>query len=73
MPMLTSQQFHTTKTDLGNRLQPGLLPTNIQVPAVLNVSGDFKGYLKEFDGKAIVQSSFGNATAEVSMSKKEEL
>ncbi|MEO6165894.1 MAG: hypothetical protein ABIO46_05950, partial [Chitinophagales bacterium] len=68
---ITLSQFSTTKADIRSLLKPGVLPDNIEIPGKLSVSGFFKGYLKNFNGKADVRSSFGNALATVSMSKAE--
>lgn len=48
-----------------------MIPANIAVPGMVSVSGFFKGYMKDFDGRADITSSFGNAQAEITMSKRE--
>ncbi|HYV92026.1 MAG TPA: translocation/assembly module TamB domain-containing protein [Chitinophagales bacterium] len=65
------QKFSTTNTDVQTFLKPEMLPSNITIPPSLDVSGFFKGSMKSFDGKADIQSSFGNATADVNMEKNE--
>lgn len=64
-------KFSTTKADVRSLIKPGVLPDNIEIPDKLSVSGFFKGYLKNFNGKADVKTSFGNAIAEVAMSTAE--
>ncbi len=68
---LNLKKFTTTKADLQLLVKQGMLPASIEVPGMVAVSGFFKGYMKDFDGKADITSSFGNAQAKVTMSKRE--
>jgi translocation and assembly module TamB len=60
-------QFSSGKNDVEHIVKPALLPNTLTIPAEINVSGDFKGYLKNFDGNAVVASSLGNVNAHLKM------
>lgn len=57
----------TTRTDIRALTPPGMLPTNIRIPAQLSMTGTYKGSLTAFDANADLRSSYGNMKAVVDM------
>jgi translocation and assembly module TamB len=61
------QKFASGKKDVEHLINPALLPKNITIPADIQVKGNFKGYVKNFDGKAAITTSLGNLIANIKM------
>lgn len=57
----------SSKTDIGNAVNPTRIPTSISLPEDFSVKGNFKGYTKNFDGAVFLTTSFGDAHADVKM------
>lgn len=56
----------TTKSDIDNYLEE-MIPQDISVPERIDVTGSFTGYLKNFDARANVNSTYGNIKASIAM------
>lgn len=48
-------------------LAPGTVPDSIQLPQFISMNGFFRGRIKDFDARTEIATSFGNASALVSM------
>jgi len=59
------KEFSTALNDLNALLKPAAFPKSIQVPALINLSGNFKGSLKEFVANAELLSSSGSLSADL--------
>ena len=64
---LSFQKVTSGKEDLQNLFIPGTLPENIDFPALMELAGFFRGRMHQFDATVHLQSSFGVATATVTM------
>lgn len=64
---LRINRLATTRTDIRALTPPGMLPTNIRIPAQLSMTGTYKGSLTAFDANADLRSSYGNMKAVVDM------
>ncbi|MBP6671636.1 MAG: AsmA family protein, partial [Bacteroidetes bacterium] len=60
-------QFSTVPADLRTNVIDSLLPQTISVPAMLTVSGRFKGTLNDFSATAAIASSFGSVDIRAGM------
>jgi hypothetical protein len=54
--------FQTTKSDINQFLPAGTIPSNIQIPETMQLSGSFKGLATNFTTDIAVQTNKGNAT-----------
>ncbi len=59
------QEFSTARNDLQALFKPAAFPKSLQLPALLNLSGNFKGSLKEFVANADLHSSSGSLSADL--------
>jgi translocation and assembly module TamB len=60
-------KFTSGKNDIEHIVNPLRLPKNMLLPADIGIKGNFKGYLKNFDGQADVTTSLGNLMANIKM------
>jgi hypothetical protein len=57
---LNIADFNTGQADLAKVVPAGTLPANISIPEKLNLKGNFKGSMKNFNTKMAFRSSYGN-------------
>jgi translocation and assembly module TamB len=60
-------KFHTTKKEADALLPDSLLPSSIQLPRWITLSGDFKGTMKTPDVQAVLNSSAGRVAVDAKM------
>ncbi|MBA3665366.1 MAG: translocation/assembly module TamB domain-containing protein [Bacteroidetes bacterium] len=61
----------TGKDDIKLLLGDKIIPNTIQLPAQINLTGDFKGYLSEFTAHLTMQSSLGDIQLQGDVDKNE--
>lgn len=57
----------TTRNDIMSYAGKGLIPEDISIPGNINVSGSFKGYIKNFNAGVDLTTTYGNVMASVKM------
>ncbi|MCC9167954.1 translocation/assembly module TamB domain-containing protein [Pontibacter harenae] len=68
---LDINRFSTTRTDIKALSPPGTIPPDIQLPAQMSLTGNYRGSLTAFDANADLRTSFGNVAAVVDMGANE--
>jgi hypothetical protein len=70
---LTIDDFNTSRSDLAKVVPAGMIPSNVSIPERLNLKGNFKGSMTNFNTKMTLRSSYGavdmNATMKNGSSK----
>lgn len=56
---LTINDFNTSSSDLAKVVPAGTIPANVSIPANLNLKGNFKGGMYNFNTKMNLRSSYG--------------
>jgi hypothetical protein len=56
---LNIADFNTSREDLAKVVPAGMLPANVSIPEKLNLKGNFKGSMKDFNTKMALRSSYG--------------
>lgn len=56
---LTIADFNTSRGDLAKVVPAGMIPANVSIPEKLNLKGNFKGSMKDFNTKMALRSSYG--------------
>lgn len=64
---LNIADFNTGQADLAKAVPVGTLPANISIPEKINLKGNFKGSMKNFNTKMAVRSSYGNVDLNAEM------
>ena len=62
------QRFASTRQDINRLVVDSLIPKSIALPVSMNVSGKFKGTMKNFSASAAVATSIGAVHANVKLS-----
>ena len=57
---LNIADFNTSRNDIAMVVPKGTIPSNISIPAFLDLKGSFKGGMKDFSTKMNLHSSYGN-------------
>jgi hypothetical protein len=64
---LNIADFNTSSSDLAKVVPAGMLPSNVSIPEKLNLKGNFKGNMKNFNTKIALRSSYGNVDLDAEM------
>jgi hypothetical protein len=56
---LNIADFNTSREDLAKVVPAGMVPANVSIPEKLNLKGNFKGSMKDFNTKMALRSSYG--------------
>ncbi|MFD0748678.1 translocation/assembly module TamB domain-containing protein [Mucilaginibacter calamicampi] len=51
--------FRTTSSDIAKLVPAGTIPSNVSIPAAMNLKGTFKGSMNSFNTKLNLRSSYG--------------
>ena len=69
---MTLEEVTTGREDIHRFVSADILPDNIVIPADINVSGDYKGSITEFDTFVDIRTTFGQIVAAMTMDMREE-
>jgi hypothetical protein len=58
---LTISNIESTSKDINSLMPKGSIPNSITLPEKFVANGNFKGYIKNFETKLSIESSYGNA------------
>ena len=64
---LNIADFNTSRADLAGVVPAGMLPSNVSIPEKLNLKGNFKGSMKNFNTKMALRSSYGSVDLNAEM------
>ena len=64
---VTINDFNTSRGDLAKVVPVGMIPTNIAIPENMNLKGNFKGSMANFNTKLALRSSLGSADVNAQM------
>ncbi|MFD0794984.1 translocation/assembly module TamB domain-containing protein [Mucilaginibacter litoreus] len=56
---LTINDFRTTRYDIARLVPKGTIPPNVSIPENMDLKGNFKGSMKNFNTKMALRSSYG--------------
>ena len=64
---LNIADFNTSREDIAKLTTPGMIPSNVSIPENLNLKGNFKGSMKNFNTKMKLRSSYGGVDLDATM------
>ncbi len=60
-------KFRSTRNDILSYVRRGVVPETISIPDYINATGNFTGYIKNFNAAVDLKSAYGNLDAKVKM------
>ncbi|MBS1520056.1 MAG: translocation/assembly module TamB [Bacteroidetes bacterium] len=64
---VTINDFNTSRADLDKVVPAGMIPSNVAIPENMNLKGNFKGSMANFNTKLALRSSLGSADVTAQM------
>lgn len=56
---LTIADFNTGRADISKLVSPGMIPSSVSIPENLNLKGNFKGSMNDFNTRMTMRTSYG--------------